>query len=84
MDSPHKDPETPKAWQDSVDYANGALMFEKFRMCGMFESDLNIPIDRCIEILERGKELGYSPSNQSIEVFCKVVLGKSPVSPESN
>lgn len=55
------DPQTPEEWQVAVDGANAALLVDSARQYGLITGGPIVNVERCIEILERGKALGYLP-----------------------
>lgn len=54
------DPETPEQWQEAVNAANLWLMIDAARQYGLLTAP-DVNVDRCEEVLARGKELGYTP-----------------------
>jgi hypothetical protein len=62
-------PITPKEWQDAVDAAHACLALDAARQYGLAEGGAAVDVDRCVEILERGAELGITPGSFAIERF---------------
>lgn len=56
-----KDPTTPEEWQEAVDQANLLLALDSCKQYGLLEGGPKINFDRCVELLEKGKALGYIP-----------------------
>lgn len=56
------DPETPGEWQEAVNMAKFLLALDDCRMYGLIEGGPEINRDRAIDLLERGKKLGYDPA----------------------
>jgi hypothetical protein len=76
------DPETPSEWQDAVDGAHAALALHAAHEYGLIArveyggprdgmeiGDAGVNVERCEEILIRGAEMGYTPSEDAIERF---------------
>jgi hypothetical protein len=57
-------PQTPEEWQAAVDAADAALMLDSLMQYGLIEADANLAVHagRCLEILDLGRSLGYTPS----------------------
>jgi hypothetical protein len=55
------DPKTPEEWQAAVDGAHFLLCVDAARQYGLITGGPTVHADRCVEILERGKLLGYEP-----------------------
>lgn len=61
-------PRTPEEWQAAVDAADMALAVDSLMQYGLIEAtdgDFAVNGDRCYEILDRGRSLGYTPSRTS-------------------
>ena len=61
-------PRTPEEWQAAVDAADMALAVDSLMQYGLIEAtdgDFAVNGDRCNEILDRGRSLGYTPSRAS-------------------
>jgi hypothetical protein len=56
------DPQTPAEWQQAVDAAAGLRAIEDCRMYGLITGGPKGNPERCDEILDRGAELGITPS----------------------
>lgn len=55
------DPQTSVQWQEAVDLAYGCLAIDSVRQYGLVTGGPTINVERCDEILKRGRELGYTP-----------------------
>jgi hypothetical protein len=58
-------PRMPEEWQAAVDAADMALVIDSLIQYGLLETtdgDFAVNADRCYEILDRGRSLGYTPS----------------------
>jgi hypothetical protein len=69
------DPQTPAEWQDAVDAAHAALALESARMYGLVEGGPQVNVDRCVEIVDAGKERGVTPRDDAVERFIRDVDG---------
>lgn len=58
------DPETPADWEDAVNQANFLLLIDSARQYGLVIAAMEINVERCMEILERGRMLGYTPKDK--------------------
>lgn len=56
------DPKTKKEWQEAVDAANFWLTFDSARQYGLLAGGPTINVERCEELLKRGKAMGYVPA----------------------
>lgn len=63
------DPVTPKEWQTAVDAAHGSLALAAARDYGLVTGGPVVNVERCNQILERGAEMGVTPSPDAIERF---------------
>lgn len=61
------DPKNDAEWQQAVDAAHVLLLVESARAYGLVTGGPNVNVDRCREILERGQNLGISPSATAVE-----------------
>lgn len=67
------DPKTPEQWQEAVDMAAGWRMIEDCRMYGLIDGGPSVNLDRCDEILERGRKRGVRPSKPVLELAIDLV-----------
>lgn len=58
---PRVDPSTPAEWQEAVNGAHVLRMIADCVMYGLIETDMQIDVARCDEILDQGAKLGYRP-----------------------
>lgn len=63
-----KDPTSPEEWQECVDAALFYIYLDSARQYGLVETDVQVNIDRCEELLRRGREAGVQP--KAIEDLC--------------
>jgi hypothetical protein len=68
MSRGRRDPETPAEWQEAVDAAAFCLALDACRQYGLIEWDQEIDIDRCLEILERGRDRGVWPERFPLQL----------------
>jgi helix-turn-helix protein len=55
-------PQTVDEWQAAVDGADFLLLIDSARQYGLIEGGPKANVDRCVEILTRGVDLGIFPS----------------------
>lgn len=68
-----KNPKTPAEWQFCVDAAEFYLAMDSAKQYGLITGGPIIDIERCDELLSRGKTLGYKA--RPLDVLCKEFLG---------
>lgn len=56
-----RDPVTREEWQEAVDAAHFLLCLESARQYGLVEGGPEVDIERCVEIIDKGKAQGYEP-----------------------
>jgi hypothetical protein len=56
------DPKTPEEWQVAVDRAYALLGIESARLFDLISDGPRADVDRYIELLDRGRALGITPS----------------------
>lgn len=61
------EPETPEEWQEAVDAAKAMLEIDDARKYGLVRGGPPVDVARIEEILERGKQLGYTPAPDAIQ-----------------
>jgi hypothetical protein len=71
-----KEPRTKRQWQDAVDAAEGALTLDSARQYGLVTGGPVVNVERCVEILSKGKARGITPSADAIEQFIAELLGR--------
>lgn len=64
-----KNPVTHYEWQLAIDMAHGALSLDSARLYGLVNGGPQVNVERCQEIMIKGRELGYAPSRDSIAKF---------------
>jgi hypothetical protein len=67
------EPQNPKEWQEAIDAAEFYLALDSARQYGLLTGGPTVNVERCIDILERGKRLGYRPANMT--TLCKRFIG---------
>lgn len=56
------DPQSPEQWREAVTAAHAMLMLSDARdFYGLVTGGPPVKRERCLEIIERGRELGYEP-----------------------
>lgn len=63
------EPETREDWQEAVDAAKASLAVHAARLYGLITGGPRVNVERCLETLARGAELGVVPSETAIERF---------------
>jgi len=71
----HRNPKTKAAWQYAVDTAHALLALDAARQYGLVTGGPTANLDRCIEIIERGKKMGIRPSKNAIRKLIDQVNG---------
>jgi hypothetical protein len=64
-----KTPKKPGEWQAAVDAAHAALALNSARRYGLVTGGPAVNVDRCAELLEKGRKLGYVPRPEAVEQF---------------
>lgn len=67
--APPKNPTTPEEWQNAVDAAEALRLLEGARLYGLVTGGPEVNIERCDEILEQGKQLGFVPRPNAVERY---------------
>jgi hypothetical protein len=65
--APPKNPTTHEEWQNAVDAAEAFSVLHSARLYGLVTGGPEINIERCVEILEQGKQLDITPSPDAVE-----------------
>jgi len=68
------DPQTREEWQWAVDAAHGALVLDSARRYGLVQGGPKVNVDRCQEILERGKKIDVWPSLDAVERYLQAMM----------
>lgn len=63
----------PDEWQIVVDMAEGALVLDSTRKYGLVTGGPKVNCDRCVEIIDAGRERGIVPSPDAVERFIACV-----------
>ena len=61
-----KDPKTVAEWQEALDQAEMLLRLDACRCYGLITGGPTVNVDRCVEILRRGKSKGYLPTEAGV------------------
>lgn len=81
-----QEPETPGEWQDAVDGAEFWLMVDSAIQYGLMEmigddgkpmKGSRVNVDRCLKLLELGKERGIVPDPHLLEKLKTSILAKN-------
>jgi len=56
-----KDPQTNEEWKEAANMAQFLLLLDSSRMYGLVQTDIEVNVDRCDEILKAAKERGIMP-----------------------
>lgn len=59
------DPQTPDQWQLAVDLADWYLHVDAARAYGLITTAVQIDVERCHQLVERGAALGITPSQDA-------------------
>lgn len=61
------DPQTDDEWRACCAISKALLAIDSAKQYGLIEGGPTIHVDRCLEILERGKERGIEPTDADVE-----------------
>lgn len=64
-----KMPKKPAEWQAAMDAAHGALTLDAARQYGLVTGGPEVDVARCVELLKKGRALGYVPRPDAVEQF---------------
>lgn len=64
-----RNPRTPQEWQEAVDAADILLGLEAARLYGLVTGGPVIDVERCDEILRRGRLRGYVPTPREDDAY---------------
>lgn len=59
-------PQTTQEWQEAVDIAHVWLLVDSARQYGLVTGGPEIDVNRCLELLEQGRQQGILPSPDAI------------------
>lgn len=65
--TPPADPTTLEEWQNAVNAAQALLAIESARAYGLITGGPAANVDRCEDLLDRGRSLGIVPSADAVE-----------------
>lgn len=66
-----REPASPEEWQDAVDAANALLVFTRAAKYGFITGGPNIRVERCEDLLRRGRALGYHPDREAVAILAR-------------
>lgn len=61
-----QEPKTVAEWQEALDQAEMLLRLDACRLYGLITGGPKVNVDRCVELLRRGKAKGYLPSEAGV------------------
>jgi hypothetical protein len=67
------DPKTNAEWQDAVDLAEGYLALDSARKYGLLNGGPDVDVERCEELLAKGKARGITPAPDAIEKLARAL-----------
>jgi hypothetical protein len=68
-----RNPQTPEEWRQAVDSAAACRAIADCKMYGLIEGGPEINLERCYQILERGRKLGIVPSRSIMDLGIEMV-----------
>lgn len=68
-----EDPQTNEEWQQAVNDARFLLLLDSAKQYGLVETDIEVNVDRCDEILEEGRGLGFLPDPDDLLIERQVL-----------
>ena len=71
----YPEPSSPGAWQLAVDSCHVLLLIDSARQYGLIKGGPVANVERCEDILKRGKTMGYVPSEPGISFAIKGLCG---------
>lgn len=63
------EPQTDEQWQEAVDLAEACLTLDWAIKYGLVSGGPSINVDRCVELIDRGKTRGTFPQPEVVERF---------------
>ena len=78
QDTGYSDPTTAEEWQEAVDAAHAALVFDAARKYGFVTGGPGVKVERCEEILAAGAAQGLTPADDAVERFVFGLLEIGP------
>jgi hypothetical protein len=74
-----KNPSTPEEWQEAVDLAHTMLTIEAARQYGLITGGPKVDEERCLDLLEQGRQKGFQPSTDAIEKVLGAFYGQATI-----
>jgi hypothetical protein len=69
-----RDPKTPAEWQAAVDTAEACLLIDSARQYGLITGGPVVDVDRCEQILIRGRARGFTPIQTGVDAQIQVLV----------
>lgn len=76
-------PVTDEQWQDAVDASHALLTLEAAHLYGLVTGGPEVNVQRCVEILEDGRERGIRPSADAVKRLVFEINGSNPTQREA-
>lgn len=73
----HRDPTTPAEWQQAVDWSELFLRLDSARQYGLITGGPVVQVDRCVDLLARGKAQGIEPIAANVEAYLRIIGGSA-------
>lgn len=74
------EPITDEQWQEAVDMAHACILLDAATKYGLVTGGPRINVERCQELLDRGKARGTFPRPDAVERFIRSYNEYSPAS----
>lgn len=71
-----QDPETPEQWQEAVDMAEVLVGLDSAKQYGLVTGGPEVNVERCLEILRRGRARGVVPSPDAFDRCMPLLVGE--------
>lgn len=71
-----REPRTPAEWQEAVDLAHTYIALDAARLYGLVEGGREINVDRCVELVDRGRERGIVPSSDAVDRCLPAIMSQ--------
>jgi hypothetical protein len=78
---PPPDPQTPQQWQEAVDAAEACVALDACRQYGLITGGPKIDVERCLQILARGRAMGIRPAKDCALRFVQAWSESRPNKP---
>lgn len=69
-----RDPRFPAEWQEAVDGARLLLVVDAMRQYGLVEGGPLCNAGRCVDMLRRGRRLGYRPNEETVDAALRELV----------